>query len=256
VTARSLARPLIAGNWKMHKTVAEASAFIEALLPSLPAEESIDVALCPAYLALRAMVDWTRDSPVEVYAQNMHYAPQGPFTGEVSAPMLLEAGVRGAIVGHSERRRLFAESDAAVQLKVAAAVSTGLVPILCVGESEQQCQLGETQHRLPQQLRSDLALVDGCRLGEVVIAYEPIWTIGTGRMATLEHIQEVGALVRGVVAERSSEQATRTRVLYGGSVSADTAATLLALEDVDGLLVGEPSLDADVFLSILNAVRS
>ena len=239
----------------MHKTIAEASAFIEALLPHVSAEESIDVVLCPAYLALRPMVDWTRGSPVEVYAQNMHYAPEGPFTGEVSAPMLLEAGVRGVIVGHSERRREFAESDAAVQLKVAAAVATGLVPILCAGESEEQCRLGETERRLREQLRSGLALVDTCRLGEVVIAYEPIWTIGTGRMAALEHIQEVGALVRGVVAERSSEQATRTRVLYGGSVSPDNAATLLALDDVDGLLVGEPSLDADLFLSILGAVR-
>lgn len=256
MTARSLPRPLMAGNWKMHKTIAEASVFMEALLPSLSAEESIDVVLCPAYLALRPMVDWTRDSRVEVYAQNMHYAPEGPFTGEVSVPMLLEAGVRGVIVGHSERRRLFAESDAAVQLKVAAAVATGLVPILCVGESEEHRQRGETEHRLRQQLRLDLALVDTCRLGEVVIAYEPIWTIGTGRMAALEHTQEVGALVRGVVAERSREQATRTRVLYGGSVSADTAGTLLALEDVDGLLVGEPSLDVNLFLSILNAVRS
>jgi triosephosphate isomerase (TIM) len=247
---------LIAGNWKMHKTVAEASAFIEALLPSLPAEESIDVVLCPAYLALRPMVDWTRDSRVEVYAQNMHYAPEGAFTGEVSAPMLREAGVQGVIVGHSERRRLFAESDAAVQLKVAAAMAAGLVPILCVEESEEQCQPGETEHRLCHQLRSGLALVDTSRLGDVVIAYEPIWTIGTGRMAALEHTQEVDALVRRVVAERSSQQATQTRVLYGGRVSADTAATLLALEHVDGLLVGEPSLDADLFLSILNAVRS
>ena len=255
MTARSLSRPLIAGNWKMHKTVAEASTFIEVLLPSLSAEESIDVVLCPAYLALRPMVDWTRDSRVEVYAQNMHYAPEGPFTGEVSAPMLLEAGVHGVIVGHSERRRLFAESDAAVQLKVAAAVTTGLVPILCVGESEEQCQLGETEHVLRRQLRSGLVLVDTSRLGDVVIAYEPIWTIGTGGMAALEHTQEVGALVRGVVAERSSEQATRTRVLYGGSVAADTAAKVLALGDVDGLLVGEPSLDVDLFLSILNAVR-
>jgi triosephosphate isomerase len=153
------------------------------------------------------MVDWTRDSRVEVYAQNMHYAPEGPFTGEVSAPMLLEAGVHGVIVGHSERRRLFAESDTAVQLKVAAAVASGLVPILCVGESEEQCQLGETEHVVCQQLRSGLELVDATRLGDVVIAYEPIWTIGTGRMAALEHTQEVGALVRRVVAERSSEQA-------------------------------------------------
>jgi triosephosphate isomerase (TIM) len=240
----------------MHKTVAEANAFIEALLPSLSGEESIDVVLCPAYVALGPVVDWTRDSRVEVYAQNMHYAPEGPFTGEVSAPMLLEAGVHGVIVGHSERRRLFAESDTAVQLKVAAAVASGLVPILCVGESEEQCQLGETEHVVCQQLRSGLELVDATRLGDVVIAYEPIWTIGTGRMAALEHTQEVGALVRRVVGERSSEQATRTRVLYGGRVCADTAATLLAVEEVDGLLVVEPSLDADLFLSILNAVRS
>ena len=130
------------------------------------------------------------------------------------------------------------------------------MPILCVGESEEQCQFGETEHRLRQQLRSGLALFDTSSLGEVVIAYEPIWTIGARGRAALEQIQKVGALARGVVAERSSEQATRTRVLYGGSVSADTAPTLLALDDVDGLLVGEPSLDADLFLSILNAVRS
>ena len=172
--------PLIAGNWKMHKTVAEAGTFIAALLPRVAAAESVDVVICPAYLALRPTVDRTRGSRVNVYAQNMHYAAEGPFTGEVSAPMLVEAGVTGVILGHSERRRLFAESDRAVQLKTAAAVAARLVPILCVGETEEECELGETEARIREQVRAELALVDTACLGEVVIAYEPSWAIGTG----------------------------------------------------------------------------
>jgi len=254
---RPYRRPLIAGNWKMHKTIAEASAFTEALLPRVSMVESIDVVICPAYLALRPTVDWTRHSRVQVYAQNMHYAAEGPFTGEVSAPMLVEAGARGVILGHSERRRMFAESDTAVQLKMAAALAAGLVPILCVGETEEECELGETEHMLREQAETCLALVETDRLGEVVIAYEPIWTIGTGRETNPMHIQEVGALVRAVVAERSSEQADRVRLLYGGSVTPANANALVELEDVDGLLVGEASLGVDSFAAVVDsALRS
>ena len=244
--------PLIAGNWKMHKTVAEAGTFIAALLPRVAAAESVDVVICPAYLALRPAVDRTRGSRVNVYAQNMHYAAEGPFTGEVSAPMLVEAGVAGVILGHSERRRLFAESDRAVQLKTAAAVAARLVPILCVGETEEECELGETEARIREQVRAELALVDTACLGEVVIAYEPSWAIGTGRVATPAHVQDVGSLVRGVVADGSAEQAMRTRVLYGGGVFLEDARELLEIDDFDGLLVGEASLEVDSFAAIVH----
>jgi triosephosphate isomerase len=190
---------------------------------------------------------------VKVHAQNMHYAAEGPFTGEVSAPMLVEAGVTGVILGHSERRRLFAESDWAVQLKTAAAVAARMVPIVCVGETEEECELRETEARICEQVRTALALVDTSRLGEVVIAYEPIWTLGTGRVATPAHVQEVGSLVRGVVANRSPEQAIRARVLYAGGVLPENARMLLEVDDIDGLLVGEASLDVDSFTAIIDS---
>ncbi len=253
VTSVRVRRRLIAANWKMHKTIGEAAGFVDELLPRIAGVESVDVVICPAYLALGPTVQLTRRSGVEVFAQNMHYAAQGPFTGEVSAPMLLEAGVRGVILGHSERRRLFAESDETVQLKTAAAVGAGLVPILCVRETEQECELGETELRLGEQLRAGLALVETGRLGEVVIAYEPLWTIGTGRLAARAHVQLVGAFLRGLVADRSCEQAARVRVLYGGGVAPESAAALLELDEVDGLLVGEASLRADSFAAIVDA---
>jgi triosephosphate isomerase len=257
VTGERSRRRLIAANWKMHKTIGEATEFVHELLPRIAGVESVDVVICPAYPALWPAVELTRGSGVQVFAQNMHYAVQGPFTGEVSAPMLLEAGVRGAILGHSERRRHFAESDGTVQLKTAAAVSAGLVPILCVGETEQECEFGETERRLRDQMQAGLALVDTERLGEVVIAYEPLWTIGTGRLAAPAHVRLVGASLRGLVADRSREQAERVRVLYGGgSITPESAAALLEFDEVDGLLVGEASLRADSFAVIVDAARS
>jgi triosephosphate isomerase len=256
LTTHSVRKPLVAGNWKMHKTVAEAAAFIRGLLPRLPAPDGIDVVICPAYVALRPAVERTRGSPVAVYAQNMHHAPEGPFTGEVSAPMLVEAGVRGVIVGHSERRRMFAESDGAVQLKLAAAVAAGLVPILCVGETEEEREHGDTERRLRDQVGKDLALVETGRLAEVVIAYEPIWAIGTGRRASPAQAREAIAFVRALVADRSSEQAERVRVLYGGSVSPEHASELVEPQDVDGLLVGGASLNPEAFAAIVAAVAS
>jgi triosephosphate isomerase len=245
--------PLIAGNWKMNKTVADAEAFIGALLPRVSTADGVDVAICPSFVALGAMVDSTRGSRVQVYAQNMHYAPEGPFTGEVSPPMLVELGVHGVVLGHSERREHFGESDRALQMKVPAALEAGLVPILCVGETEEERERGDTQRKLRHQVQEDLARVDTSKLGEVVIAYEPIWAIGTGRVATPEQAQEAVAFVRALVGDRSREQAERTRVLYGGSVKADNAAELLALRDVDGALVGGASLQPESFAAIVAA---
>ncbi len=245
--------PLIAGNWKMNKTVAEAEEFIQALLPRVSSVQGVDVAICPPFTALQAMVDSARGSRVELYAQNMHHADSGAFTGEVAPPMLVELGVHGVILGHSERRELFGETDRALQLKVPAALAAGLKPILCVGETEDEREAGDTERKLRHQVQEDLYRVDVSQLGEVVIAYEPIWAIGTGRVATAEQAQEAIAFIRALVADRSREQAALTRVLYGGSVKDDNCPELLALPDVDGALVGGASLDAESFAAIVNA---
>jgi triosephosphate isomerase len=244
--------PFIAGNWKMYKTVAEAEAFIQGLLPRV-ASATADVAICPAYTALQAMVDSARGSRVEVFAQNVHEAESGAFTGEVSLPMLAELDVAGAIVGHSERRQYFGETDRALQQKVPSILAASMTPILCVGESEEEREADETQRKLRTQVQEALAKVDDDRLADVVIAYEPIWAIGTGRVATPAQAQEAIAFIRALVNDRSPGQAEQVRLLYGGSVNADNAAELLALPDVDGALVGGASLDPESFAAIVAA---
>jgi triosephosphate isomerase len=245
--------PFIAGNWKMYKTIADAEAFIQALLPRVSSADGIDVAICPPFLALSAMVDSARGSRVRVYAQNMHDAQEGAFTGEVSPSMLSEIGVSGVVLGHSERRQLFGETDRALALKVPAALEVGLIPILCVGETEDERESGDTERKLRHQIQEDLGRVSTERLGDVVIAYEPIWAIGTGLVATSEQAQDAIAFVRALVGDRSREESERTRILYGGSVKPDNAAELLALPDVDGALVGGASLDAESFAEIVCA---
>jgi triosephosphate isomerase (TIM) len=246
--------PLIAGNWKMHETVAEAEQLIAALLPRVSSAYGVDVAICPPFTALSAMVDSTRGSRVAVYAQNMHQAESGAFTGEVSAPMLTELDVAGVVLGHSERRALFGETDKALAQKVPAALAAGLQVILCVGETEAERENGDTQRKLRHQVQEGLARVDTDRLGELVIAYEPIWAIGTGQVATPDQAQEAIAFVRALVGDRSREQAERTRILYGGSVKPENAFELCVLPDVDGALVGGASLDAESFGAIVAAV--
>jgi triosephosphate isomerase len=245
--------PLIAGNWKMHKTEEQAEEYIQALLPRVSSVDGVDVALCVPFTDLRAMVDSARGSRVEVYAQNMHQESEGAFTGEVSAPMLRELDVRGVVLGHSERRAMFGETDRALALKVPAALAAGLAPILCVGETEEERDNDDTDRKLRQQVREDLAGVPSERLAEVVIAYEPIWAIGTGRVATPEQAQEAIAFIRALVADRDKQVAERLRVLYGGSVKPENAAELLALADVDGALVGGASLEAQSFAQIVAA---
>ncbi len=248
--------PLIAGNWKMHKTVAEAEQLIAALLPRVSSVDGIEVGICPPFTALSAMVDSARGSRVAIYAQNVHQADSGAFTGEISPPMLAELGVFGVVLGHSERRELFGETDRALAQKVPAALDAGLQVILCVGETEEERLAGDTERKLRHQVQEDLARVDHERLGELVIAYEPIWAIGTGQVASAEQAQEAIAFVRALVADRSSEQAQRTRILYGGSVKPDNAAELLVLPDIDGALVGGASLDAASFAAIVEAAGS
>jgi triosephosphate isomerase len=243
--------PLIAGNWKMYKTPEQAEEFIRSLVALLPDTDRVEVAVCPPFPALPGVVRGLRGTSVRVFAQNMHHEPEGAFTGEVAPPMLSSLGVAGAILGHSERRELFGETDRALGLKVPAALDHGLVPILCVGETEEEREAGETQRKLRHQVQEDLARVDVERLAEVVIAYEPIWAIGTGQVATPEQAEEALAFVRALVADRSAEQAERIRLLYGGSVNAENAAELLALPDADGALVGGASLAAESFAAVV-----
>jgi len=245
--------PLIAGNWKMHKTVDEAEQFIQGLLPRVSTADGVEVVLCVPFTALTAMVDSTRGSRVEVYAQNMHFAQAGAYTGEVSAAMLSELDVHGVVLGHSERREYFGETDRALAQKVPAALAAGLKPILCVGETQEERERGDTQRKLRHQIQEGLEKVATEQLGDVVIAYEPIWAIGTGLVATPEQAQDTVAFCRALVADRSEEQAERTRILYGGSMKADNADELLALPDIDGGLIGGASLDPAIFAAIVAA---
>jgi triosephosphate isomerase len=248
--------PLVAGNWKMYKTVAEAEDYVQALLPRLSSLDGVDVAICAPFTAIAAVADSARGSRVEVYAQNMHQQPEGAFTGEISAGMLLEVGAQGVVLGHSERREHFGETDRALAAKVPAALDAGLAPILCVGETESERDGGETERKLRHQVREDLAAVPVERLSDVVIAYEPIWAIGTGRAATAEEAQEAIAFIRALVGDRDREAAESVRILYGGSVKPENASELLALDDVDGALVGGASLQAEDFARVVLAAAA
>jgi triosephosphate isomerase len=245
--------PLVAGNWKMYKTEAEAEEYIQALLPRVSSVSDVDVAICVPFTDLRAMVDSARGSRVEVYAQNMHQESEGAFTGEVSAPMLAELDVAGVVLGHCERREFFGESDRALSLKVPAALAAALAPILCVGETEAEREAGDTERKLRGQIGEALSSVPEERLHEVAIAYEPIWAIGTGKVASAEQAQEAIAFIRALIAGRSEQAAEQVRILYGGSVKPENAAELLALPDIDGALVGGASLDAESFAAIVAA---
>jgi triosephosphate isomerase len=249
----SLRRPYIAGNWKMHKTVVDSWEFVRELLPAIEGVRGVDVGLCVPYTALTAVVAATDGTDVIVSAQSMHQKPSGAFTGEVSAPMLTDLHVRGVVLGHSERRQYFNETDKALCEKVPAALAAGLLPILCVGETEEERERDETQRKLRYQVQEGLAGVPDEKLADVVIAYEPIWAIGTGQVATPEQAQEAIAFIRALVGDRSKEAAERVRIQYGGSVKGENAAEILSQPDVDGALVGGASLDPKGFAEIVAA---
>jgi triosephosphate isomerase (TIM) len=244
--------PLLAANWKMNKTIEETERFLARFLPAVP-DKGVEVAICPPYPSLKSAVEHCFQSPVKVTAQNMHEDDSGAYTGEVSAPMLVELGVHGVILGHSERRQHFGETDEALARKVPAALAAGLEPILCVGEREEQRDAGETEAVLRRQIDADLEELADEGIGEVVIAYEPIWAIGTGRTATPAQAQEAIGQIRERIEGRSAEAAARVRILYGGSVKPENAADLLAQDDIDGALVGGASLDPGDFAAIVAA---
>ena len=251
MTPDSARRPLIVGNWKLWGTRAQAADYCEQL--SIDAEVPADVGICPPFTALDECVRKLSGTRVAVYGQTMHQESSGAFTGEVSAEMLTEIGVEGVLLGHSERRQYNCETDRALQEKVPAALDAGLQPILCVGESEEEREREDTQRKLRSQVQEALEKVSDELLAEVVIAYEPIWAIGTGKVATPEIAQEAIAFIRALVGDRSREAAENVRILYGGSVKPDNAAEILAQPDVDGALVGGASLDPEGFARIVAA---
>jgi triosephosphate isomerase (TIM) len=248
-------RPIVAGNWKMHGSRSETAALIEDLLAGASATPAAACVICPPFVYLQEAARLLRDSVISVGAQDVCAEAHGAFTGEISASMLKDVGCEYVIVGHSERRLLYRENDSLIARKFAAAHARGLVPILCVGEQLADREAGRTHEVIGRQLDAVLELCGAGALGHGVLAYEPVWAIGTGRNATPEQAQEVHAFIRARVGERDAKIAAGTRILYGGSVKAGNAAELFAMPDVDGGLIGGASLKADEFLTILAAAR-
>jgi triosephosphate isomerase len=245
---------LIAGNWKMNGSLRESHALVAALRAGMPASAEATMLLCPPYVYLTAAAEWLEGSSIELGGQDVaDRAGAGAYTGEVSGAMLRDVGCRYAIVGHSERRALYGETDATVAAKFLAAQAAGLVPILCVGETLEQREGGETRVVIERQVRAVLTAAGGTAFGAAVVAYEPVWAIGTGRTATPEQAQEVHAFIRGIVAGQDATIASSLRILYGGSVKGANARNLFAMDDIDGGLVGGASLVATEFLEIFRA---
>ena len=248
--------PLIAGNWKMFKTVREAVPFVADLRARLADVERVDIVVAPSFPAIAMVAQAVDGSRIGVAAQNIHWEREGAFTGEVSAAMIREAGARWVIIGHSERRALFGETDETVNRKVRAAIGATLTPIVCIGETLQEREAERTLAVLDRQIKAGLDGVTGAELAALVMAYEPVWAIGTGRTATPAQAQQAHEHIRARLTQWfGQDAASRCRILYGGSVKADNVAALAAQPDVDGALVGGASLDADGFTKIVQASR-
>ena len=244
---------VIAGNWKMNKTPSETTALINEMKP-LVANADCKVVLCVPYVDIAAAVAAAEGSNIEIGAENVHFKESGAYTGEVSAKMLVESGVKYVVVGHSERRQYFGETDQTVNLRTLAAVNAGLTAIVCVGETLEQRELGYTETLLKFQTKMALTNISKEQLKNIIIAYEPVWAIGTGRTATADQANEVCAMIRNVVAGLYDEDAANALTIqYGGSMNAKNAAELLSRPDVDGGLIGGASLKAPDFAAIVDA---
>ncbi len=250
-------RPFIAGNWKMHTDRVSAIALAEGVADQSASLAHVDLAICPPYVYLDAVARAIAGSKVAVGAQNMYHEAAGAYTGEVSAAMLLDVGCKYVILGHSERRHILGETDAAVNRKVHAAHQAGLAPIVCVGEVLAEREAGKTLQVIRAQFEGSLAGLSDDQMAKTVIAYEPVWAIGTGKVATPEQAQEVHADLRKIIAGQYNAQvAESVRIQYGGSVKPENAAELLGQPDIDGALVGGASLKADSFLGIVAGVKA
>jgi triosephosphate isomerase len=248
-----LRRPVIAGNWKMFKTQAETRAFFQVFKPAVAASSHCEIIIAPPFTAIAAAVEAARGSAIGISAQDLYWEREGPFTGEISGPMLADAGCRAVIIGHSERRRYFGEGDDSVNRKLRAALVTGLTPIVCEGETLAERERGLTQTVLRRQFEGGFASLTPQDFSRILIAYEPVWAIGTGRTATPEMAAEAHRYIRQVAeAQFSPELASELRILYGGSVKPDNIRGLMLQPDIDGALVGGASLDPKSFAEIVN----
>jgi triosephosphate isomerase (TIM) len=246
-------RPVMAGNWKMYKTQAEARAYFAAFVPLVSGTTHCDIVIAPPFTALSAAAEATRGTAISIAAQDVGWEAEGAFTGQVSALMLIEAGCRAALVAHSEIRQFCAETDERACRKVKSALSAGLTPILCVGEVLAEREAGKTQEVLDRQFHGGLAALTGSEFSRIILAYEPVWAIGTGRTATPEIAAEAHRFLRRQAAMMfTPELASGLRILYGGSVKPDNIKGLMAQEEIDGALVGGASLKPEVFASIVN----
>jgi len=246
-------RTLIAGNWKMNTRAASAVALAQEIVQAAGEKPAVEIVLCPPTVYLSGVADELAGTPVELGAQNLYPADDGAFTGEINAGMLTDVGCRFVILGHSERRALLGETDKDVSEKLHAALAGNLVPIVCVGETLQHREAGQTNQVVETQIRGSLAGLDEVRAAGVVIAYEPVWAIGTGKTATPEQAEEVHALIRSLLGELfTADVASQVRIQYGGSVKPANAAELLGQPNIDGALVGGASLQADDFMAIIN----
>ncbi|MFW5975189.1 MAG: triose-phosphate isomerase [Desulfosalsimonas sp.] len=253
MTAR---RPLIAGNWKMYKTCPEAEDTARQIVEKLPDTADADIMIAPPATALAPVSRIIRGTPVELGGQNLFWEDEGAYTGEVSGPMLVSAGCTYVIIGHSERRQFFGETDESVNSKIRAAKSAGLIPVMCVGESESERDAEKTFSVLDKQMENGLKGLSTDLVKGIVVAYEPVWAIGTGRTATPQQAQEVHAHLREFLDKQFGDDiAAKTRIIYGGSVKPENISELMALEDIDGALVGGASLKPDTFCKIINYKR-
>ncbi|MBT2758567.1 triose-phosphate isomerase [Mesobacillus foraminis] len=247
-------KPIIAGNWKMHKTLPEAKKFLEDVNGLVPSADKVESVVCAPALFLGQLVEAAGNSAVKIGAQNMHFEESGAFTGEISPKALQDIGVNYVIIGHSERREMFNETDESVNKKTLAAFNYNLVPIVCCGETLEQRENGETNELVGSQVKKALAGLTAEQAKQTVIAYEPIWAIGTGKSSTAEDANEVCAYIRQVVGEEfSQEVAEAVRIQYGGSVKPGNIKEYMAQPDIDGALVGGASLETDSFLQLLEA---
>jgi len=243
----------MAGNWKMYKTQAEARGYFAALKPLVAGATHCEIVIAPAFTALAAAVDAVAGSEISIAAQNVYWAAEGAFTGEVSTRMLVEAGCRSVIIAHSERRQFFGETDETAGRKVKAALAAGLTPIFCVGELLAEREADQTRTVLERQFRGALAALTGAEFSRIIVAYEPVWAIGTGRTATPEIAADAHRFLRELAAGLfGAERAAELRILYGGSVKPDNIKGLMAQAEIDGALVGGASLDPQQFASIVN----
>jgi triosephosphate isomerase len=246
-------RRLIAGNWKMFKTLADTRAFFSSFLPLVAAAKHCDIVVAPPFTAILAAVAAVKGSIIAIAGQNVSWHKEGAFTGEVSAPMLAEAGCRYVIIGHSERRQFFGDTDDLVAKKAIAALDAGLIPIVCVGELLEHREAGQTEHILRSQFLAGPGALTAEQFSRILIAYEPVWAIGTGRTATPEIAAAAHRFLRQSAAERfSASHASALRILYGGSVKPDNIQGLMAQEELDGALVGGASLDPKSFAALVN----